>query len=314
MFIVPASKRISFILSSPIIRSKRSRAIFTTGFLLACIAALAFFMPIPFWTRAEGVIWVPEKSIVRAGTDGFVDKIIAKPGTVVRRDDPLIQCSDPLLPSEVRVLKSRLLELKARYDAQVIEDRVQAELTKEEMATVTAELERAKERVDDLTIRSTADGTFIVPVEQDLPGRFVRQGQMIAYVVEPAAITARVVVPQADVDLVRKRTRKVQVRLTERISEIVPALIKREVPAATDQLPSMALGSEGGGEIAIDPRDAQGVKAFQKIFQFDIELLKELPILHIGGRAYVRFDHGKETFARQIYRGLRRLFLKRFQV
>ena len=83
------------------------------------------------------------------------------------------------------------------------------------------------------------------------------------------AVTARVVVPQADVDLVRQRTRNVQVRLTERISEMVPALIKREVPAATDQLPSMALGSEGGGEIAIDPRDGQGVKAFQKIFQFD---------------------------------------------
>src|SRR3989442_15523591 len=66
---------------------------------------------------------------------------------------------------------------------------------------------------------------------------------------------------------VRYRTQEVKVRLAERIPETVPAVVKREVPGATERLPSMALGSQGGGQIAIDPRDTHGVTALQKGFQ-----------------------------------------------
>ena len=37
-----------------------------------------------------------------------------------------------------------------------------------------------------------------------------------------------------------------------------------------------------------------GVKAFQKIFLFDIELPERCGLYNVGGRVYVRFDHGWE--------------------
>ena len=34
----------------------------------------------------------------------------------------------------------------------------------------------------------------------------------------------------------------------------------------------------------------------------------------MGGRVYVRFDHGKEPLAQRLYRNVRQVFLKQFNV
>ena len=67
-----------------------------------------------------------------------------------------------------------------------------------------------------MTIRSPADGTFVVPQIQDLPGQFIKQGTQVGYVLDLAALTVRVVVSQDDIDLVRQRLHGVEVRLAER--------------------------------------------------------------------------------------------------
>ena len=314
MIILPLGKSVRFLFSSPKLGRKRGRAILASVFGLALVATLLGLVPVPLSTRAEGVVWVPERCYVRAGTDGFVDQILATPGTQVRHGDPLIKCFDPLLPAEIRVLESRLRELEATYDIQRVSDRVKAEITKEEIRQVSSELKRARERADELTVSSPMSGRFLVPMAQDLPGRFVRRGQLLGYVVERTAISARVVVSQSDVDFVRRRTLGVHVRLPENLAETLPAILRREVPAATNQLPSRTLSREGGGEIAIDPRDTLGITAFQKLFLFDLELPAQARFYNVGGRVYVRFDHGREPLVYRWYRGARQLFLRRFNV
>jgi putative peptide zinc metalloprotease protein len=106
----------------------------------------------------------------------------------------------------------------------------------------------------------------------------------------------------------------VEVRIAELLDQIFPAVIKREVPGAVERLPSTALGSAGGGEIPIEPWDKEGVKTLEKLFQFDIELPSTVDGKYIGGRVFVRFDHGFEPLAFQWYRSLRLLFMRRFNV
>ena len=314
MFVLPAAKGLGFILTSPRLRRRRVRAVIVTGFAIALIVAVVTLVPVPLSTSTQGVVWIPEQSFVRAGADGFVDHLLASPGKPVSKGDPIIACSEPLLPAEIRVIESRLNELQALYDTHVLSDRVKAEITKEEMGHVRAELEDALERENELTVRSPADGVFVVPVAQDLPGRFVRRGALLGYVLDRSTMAARVVVAQEDVGLVRHKTNGVEIRFPEKIAETLPAVLLREVPAATNQLPGRALSREGGGEIAIDPRDMLGLKAFHTVFLFDIELPSYKGPFNIGGRIYVRFDHGREPFVWRCYRGLRRLFLKRFNV
>ncbi|MFQ6023534.1 MAG: PqqD family peptide modification chaperone [Acidiferrobacterales bacterium] len=312
--IVPAAKRIAFLFTNPRIRRQRVRALTTSGLTLAALLVLIVFLPVPSWTRAEGVVWLPEESYVRAGTDGFIRRVIADPDGPVRTGDPLIECEDPLLSARVKVLESRLRERRARYNASRVSDRVQAELMREEIAAVEAELSQTRERAAELIIRAPTDGKFVVPRIQDLPGRFVEQGELIAYVLDRSVRTVRVVVSQADVDLVRRQTQVVEVRLAERMAEVMPVMVQREVPAAIHRLPSKALASTGGGRIPVDPRDEEGVRTLQTIFQFDVTLPAHVRAARVGGRAYVRFDHGGEPLARQWYRALRQLFLSHFHV
>ena len=104
------------------------------------------------------------------------------------------------------------------------------------------------------------------------------------------------------------------VRLAERLDESLPAVVKRVVPGASERLPTAALGSVGGGRFAVDPRDSQGTMAVERLFQIDLELPADARVLNVGGRAYVRFDHGRAPLALQWYRHMRQLFLSRLNV
>ncbi len=314
MVAIPAGKGIKFLFYSPKLRRKRNRAFIVCASAIVVLVSSVFFVPVPLGTIAEGVIWIPEQSFVRAGTDGFVDQLLSVPGSRVKQNDPLIKCSDPLLPAQIRVEASHLRELKAVYDSQILEDRVKAEITEDEIHHVNARLKDLQERAGELTIHSTAYGRFVVPMSEDLPGRFVRRGELLGYVLDRSTVSARVVVNQPDVDFVRKKTYGVSVRFPENMSVSMPARLLREVPAATDQLPSKTLSQEGGGDIPIDPRDKMGVKAFVKIFLFDVELPVYSDTVNVGGRVYVRFDHGREPIFWRWYREIRKLFLRRFNV
>jgi putative peptide zinc metalloprotease protein len=270
------------------------------------------WVPLPFRTRAEGVVWVPDDAHVRAGADGFIDKIVVQPGTKVRRGDILITCRDPQLAAQVKVLEFRLEELQTRYAAQWMEDIRQAQIIKDEISHVEQRLARARERLAELVIHAHADGAFVLPQADNLPGRFVQQGAPLGYVLDFAALIARVVVPQADVDLVRHRSKKIEVRLAGRLSEPLAAAMIREVPAASEELPSNALGSQGGGSVAVDPTDQRGVKAMEKLFQFELGLPSSRRIMTMGNRVYVRFDHGWESLGYRWMRQLRQLFLAKF--
>ena len=126
-------------------------------------------------------------------------------------------------------------------------------------------------------------------------------------------VTARIVVPQRSIDRVRRKTRMVVARLAESVSQKFPAVVKREVPAASSDLPSLALSLEGGGTLALDPREKGEPKTFEKLFHFEI-LISGLTPKTIGERVFVRFEHDPEPLAYRLYRSIRRTLLGKFGV
>ena len=314
MFVMPLMKNATFLASSPRLRGHRTRALAVTGAIFGALAVLFFLAPLQHSTMAEGVVWVPEKAKVYAATNGFVVRLLAAPDEWVEEDAPLIEMIDSIHLARVRVIEAQLKELQVAYTAAKVRDRVQAAITGERMKHTEKRLANARESVDNLVVRSPTSGVFLLPSAADLDGRFLRKGELFGYVVDFDSPRVRVVVTQDDIDLVRTQTLRVDVRLAEDIASVIPALVVREVPAALDRLPSVALGSLGGGVIAIDPSDSGGDMALRKVFQFDLELDPRATAMQVGGRVFVRFDHGREALAWQAYRALRQLFLSKFNV
>ncbi len=312
--VIPLNKSLHTLLNNPRLRRKRSRMLSIGASIAVTVAALLFLLPVPLWTRAEGVVWLPEQAQVRAGTDCFVARLLAPADSVVHPGDALLECTDPLLPGRVKLLAAQLRELQVRSTAQWAEDRVKANVIKEKITAAEAALAQAQQQAAKQVIRSGGSGSFVVPRTDDLLGRYVKQGELLGYVVDRSTVTVRVVVDQSEIGLVRQHARQVVMRFSDRIGEVVRARIAREVPAATDQLPNAALGSVGGGRIDVDPTDKKGLKTLQKVFQFDVVLPAPVQLRYIGTRVYARIDHGSEPIGQQWYRSLRQVFLRRFDV
>jgi putative peptide zinc metalloprotease protein len=215
------------------------------------------------------------------------------------------------LETDILKLEARRRELEIRSAAERIEQRVQSGITKEELVTIEAELALLREHESALQVRTEAAGTFVLPEEHKLKGRYLRQGELIGYVFSPERLIVRTVVPQSAIGLVRQQVTQVEVRFAERLGETLEVRIVREMPAGSTVLPSRALGAAGGGEIAVRMTDDGGLTAAEKVFQVDLGLPEDLQITGVGERAYVRFDHGAEPLASQWLRSGRQLLLSR---
>jgi putative peptide zinc metalloprotease protein len=313
-FVLPLGKGLSYLFTSPRIRRVRGRALAVTIGAIASVLVGLCLTPVPFRTRAEGIVWIPDEAIVRAGADGFVGQVVGIPGSKVSRGDVLMVCHDSVLTTQVTVLEGQLREIDARIREQVPENIAKAKMLEEEKHYIEEKLARTREQVQDLVMTAKVDGTLVLPRAEDLPGRFVHRGDVLAHVVDLNTLTVRTIVDQTDIDLIRHNTKTVQVRLAERLASPIDAGVVRLVPAASDELPSPALGTEGGGQVPMDPKDPKGQKAMRKVFQVDLQLPVELGLVNVGGRVYVRFDHGWDTLMAQWYRQGRQLFLSRFNV
>jgi putative peptide zinc metalloprotease protein len=275
---------------------------------------LIFVLPVPLRTQAQGVIWLSEQSMVRAGGNGFLREFIVQPGTRVKRGDALVASFDPALDAQIRLTQAKIAELEAAYSAQYVADIVKAKSVREQLLREQAALRRKLEQAAELIVRSETEGEFMAPGWMDMHGRHYRKGELLGYVTDKTRPLARVVVAQSDIDMVRLATDRVHVRMAHRIHEPLEGRIVRQVPGGGEHLPSGALALEGGGEIVVDPRDQKGTKTLERTFQFDVELPPWAAVERFGERVYVRFDHRMEPLARQWFRLIRRTFLTRFNV
>lgn len=310
----PIFKSLKYVSTSHALQKQRVHAVGLSAGLVGAVVIVLAFAPFPLHTISEGVVWLPDNAIVRAGTDGFVRRLLVAPDTVVRAGVPLIETEEPQLRANVETLSWRVEELQSVLDATRFNDRAGAEVAAINLASTQSELAREREREKHLVARSEADGTFVLAKSEDMPGRFFRQGEVLGYVTPASSNIVRAVVSQDDIELVRNYQRGVTVKLAERVTETFPARLIREVPGGSNELPSKALSTAGGGTSAVDPGDRQGRKTLQRFFQFDLELPPDAPAVVFGSRVYVRFEHESEPLGFQMFRRLRQLFLARLNV
>jgi putative peptide zinc metalloprotease protein len=314
LLILPTVRSLSRFLNSPAAQNRRTRVIAIGGGTALGLVLLLFVFPMSLWTTTQGVIWLPEQSAIRAGADFEVVEVLAPVERMVAKDEPLLRGIDPFLEAVIEVYKAQLVELYASYNAQPIHERVKRKILTEKIELVKGDLQQAEEKLEKLLVRSPIQGNFVLIDARNLPGRFVKKGELLGYIVPEHRPTIRAVVSQDDIGLVRERVSGVEVKLAEQPDRSLKVEIERIVPAADLNLPSAALGTAGGGVIPVDSSDPDGLRALESLFQLDLSLPEELKDPHIGGRVYVRFEHGSMPLAMQWYRSLRQLFLRKFYV
>src|SRR5258708_3917757 len=161
--VFPLVKALFYLLHHPRLRRHRVRALFASGTLALSLVLLLCFAPVPLWTRAEGVIWVPDDAQIRAGADGFIKEIAAVPGSSVHQGMPLIIADDPTFQPKIRVLEPQLRLLQVSAQTELVVDRPRWQRTRDEIRATTADLEQARTLITELTMLSPLTGTLVLP-------------------------------------------------------------------------------------------------------------------------------------------------------
>ena len=315
MAVMPVVRVLRQLQTRPALRERRRKVFVFGGAFAALALVFVLAVPVPSRVQAEGVVWLPEQSALHAGANGFFSRFEATPGSAVKAGQPLLASYDPTLDARLRSLEARVAELEANYQIEFVTDRARAEIAREQLETERGALRRDQLRARGLNLAAPNDGIFTVVQAADMPGRYFKQGEVLGYVLGAARPVVRVLVEQAVVDSIASGTRAIELRAAGQAERVVTGRIVRQVPAGGDESPSRALLSPGGGRIAADPRDPQGRRALERVFQIDVEPDGLIgPAGLYGQRVNLRFDLKREPLAQQWYGGLRRLFLAHFGV
>ncbi len=312
--IKPLYRALNYLLRSPALRNRRNRALLSSFSVAALVVAMIGFVPIPSYTMNQGVVWQPDEVQLRIEHDGFIAALEVDNNQVVAAGTPVLSLYDPFLQSEARIARARVRELKARYRASRAVSNIEAGIVSEELEVARTELGYILEKTGAMSVNAFKDGRVLLPDAEDLPGRFVRKGDLLGYILDHESPTVRMAVSQDHIGQLREKIVDIRVRLANDMTRDFGAVILRQAPEATNRLPSEALAISGGGDFIVKPGESSQLTVRQKLFMVDLQPDFQGEHIPLGMRAYVRIDHGGEALAIQWYRRIRQAFLSQFSV
>ncbi|NNC55593.1 MAG: HlyD family efflux transporter periplasmic adaptor subunit, partial [Pseudomonadales bacterium] len=297
---------------SPKIAPVRARALNATGGFIAATTCALFLVPIPLTSESQGVLWVAKQAEIYSVSDGFIARALVEPGQQVSAGSPIFLLKNPDLATARKVATARKSELAIEAAGEFTQDWIKSQIIGHQVDTVAAELAILDERYAGMVIRSPVDGRFVPAQPHAMQGRFLRQGELVGYIVSPESLVVKAVVSQSNIGLLNASEQRAKVRFAERVGTVIDASYARHLPSGNRRLPSAALGATGGGKIAVLGSDSSGLTAAENVFEVELGLPGDLPPLAgIGERAYVRFYHGNEPLAIRWWRKGRQLLLSR---
>ena len=313
VFVFPLIKIAGFLIGNPRAQESRGR-VALVSLLGAAVVTGGLLLPFPYTTRSEGVVWLPEEALVRVQSPGFVREVIPETGQTITSGSLLVRLEDDELALEEVLLNARMRELQLMLQRDRVRNLVEADIISQQLDALVEEVALVEQKRDNLQIRAMVSGRFVTPSPQDLEGRFLQRGEVVAYVLPEGKPLVRAVVPQERAAVVRSETETVKLMLVNHLPREFSAEITRAVPEATTELPSMALSISGGGEVAVNPENSEQPQSFMSYFVFDLGVNGDLPNDWYGQRVYVRFEHIPRPLIVQLYYQFRQIFLNRFNV
>ncbi len=298
------------LLDTNMAEAHRGRARVLAVVVVLLVPLMLFGVPVPHVTLADGVVWLPDDAQVRAASAGFVERFELNDGDAVHAGEVIVRLSDDRLMAREQELSRELEGLESELFTSLQTNPVRAGRVGEQISQIEKELARVREQIDGLTVRAARDGRLVIPRQADLAGRFLPRGDLLGMVLDAQPAQVRVVVPHADAEALAQ-LENIEVQLVDRPDTRWRAEIIGQEPAASRQLPSQALGTAGGGSLAVDPSDAEGLTLLEPVMRVDLRL-PALSHAFSGERVTVRFDHGEQTIAAQSWRAMHQLLLTRF--
>jgi len=307
-FALPVARMLHQLATSDSLANHRKRAILTVGGITILIAAAFFVIPLPQSTHAQGIVWLPEQARIRALASGEVSDVLVKDGEHVEKGDALLHLANIDITASLLQKQATLKEYRSRYEQAWSLDRAQIQLFEQDIAAIELEIAYLQQQVNNLIVRSSSAGTIKLLQQHQLEGSYIKQGDTIGLLITEQEPRVRVVLTQEEVEDVQSRSRAILLRSRDKPSELLEGKIVQKVPNATNELPSAALGTAGGGRITVTANN--NTRTTEQVFLLDISIPDYDGLRFFGQRVDVKFQHPSAPLAFQLSRGVRQLVVR----
>ncbi len=280
----------------------------TIGITLVALSLI----PIPDRTLAQGIVWTPEESLVRARHQGFVRAQANPDKQSVENSQVLFALEDPIVDANIKAIESRLPGLQSAWIANLNTDPARARQNREAVNQAKRELAFAADAKSRLAVISPSRGQFRLHRQwQDMVDQFVNEGDLLGHVDRNEAPVVRVVLTQNQAARVRSATEQsrnvlASIRFANETTAVRAATLKQSTPGPATALPSAALATQNGGQIEVQADANEGLTPVHPSYLIDV-VASEFVQTSLGSRAWVRLDFGTRSAAGQLVRWVRQL-------
>jgi putative peptide zinc metalloprotease protein len=318
MVIMPVGRFLKYIFASPGLALVRSRAVILTVLFFGGVFAFLFNVPVPDTFKAPGVMEARTYENAIVGESGLVDRIYHYADGLVHKGDTLMLLQNRELEFQLEEKRAQLREATQSY-YQALENAPENMLPIEKrIGALKQELEKLEEDRSKLAVIAPIDGIWDIKDLDDYKGRFVRQGDSIGLLLDTSSFDFLAVVSQEEVSrLFAGKPRSVSVRLNGDAFTEIPVENVMAIPAASDHLPSAALGWLAGGEIETRVNNAQnGEQTVEPVYIVRAQLNDCLlaSFKRHGRTGKIRFDLGETPLAMQGIRKVRQALQKYYRM
>jgi len=181
--------------------------------LIAGTAAIALagalFVPVPMSALAPFEIVPHEPFLLTAPIDGVIKDVPVQPNERVKAGDLLVRFSDTALRNDYAVAdrewKVALARLKRTNQLAFssLDGRRELAIATAERDVRAAARAYARERLEQTRLLAPTAGIAVLNAPKDLIGRPVKTGERLMQIAEPGAVVAQIMMPVADVDLLK---------------------------------------------------------------------------------------------------------------
>ncbi|APX92901.1 peptidase M50 [Halomonas sp. 1513] len=313
--LLPLLKMFKTMIADDALEGSRGKA---WGWLLTALTTLAvllFAVPVPYATNVHGVVDTATPNQLRLGASGELSVRHVDNGDEVQRGERLMELAAPELRTEVALLEAQRRETLEQLTASV-GDAGELAILRETLALVERQLDDAEQRVDATRVVSPRDGLLLMPEGEPPLGTYLERGAEVGAVVRPEDLRIRALLPTHRAETVRRDAESVALRLPGS-DEVLASRLQWVSPSSSYDVPSEVLTHDGGGQVALDPQAEQPLTAFRRHYLADFSaatLVEHVAMPSLGSRVHVRIEHPAEPLGYRLWRGLRRAFLRLFDV
>ncbi len=314
--VMPTFRLLRYLAQSPELDRARGRAVATSLGLAALVFGVLQWVPFPSHFTAQGVVQAVHFREVVAEAPGYVQQVSLSAGQRVEAGQELLGLRNFLLDATLRRSQGQLMELDARLlAARTKEPGAMEPLSKRLLAAHQQDAELLRQQAA-MKVNAPISGEWSFLPASSLVDTFVPRGGSLGVITQPGEYELIAAVLQADADrLFGNNLQEVEVKISGQAETTLQAAGWDLVPGARSQLPSLMLGSKGGGDIPVRADDPSGRHAAEPFYLLKSRLPTDTAAaLRHGQLGTVQVRTGSEALLPRWWRKLRQFLQERYRL